>query len=685
MLQSSQFLAARAGFGARHRARSRRYGVPWALVVCLASGSVLAAQTDSTISTAAPPATPRIQPPFVVGARPASPLSFSIPVTGQAPLAFSATGLPAGVSIDASSGILSGTAPSAGSYPIAITVANATGSATATLTLVSGDTLSLTPPLGWNSYDSFGASITEQEVLQQAQALRATLQPFGWNYVVVDYRWYEPGEPIDANGRYVPAISKYPSATGSNGFKALADGVHALGLGFGIHIMRGIPRKSVVANTPIANSTFRAADAADTNDPCPWDQHMWGVRGDTEAGQAWYDSIFAQYAEYGIDFIKIDDMLNNTTRVYHQAEVDAIRRAIDKTGRSIVLSLSPGPDDPTWLPNSAGHLDANANMWRIVNDFWDYNGLTTLPGVFSAAATWQGVDTLNAGHWPDTDMLPLGYLGPRNEWHASGETTFTHNEQVTIMSLWSILPSPLMFGGNVQSLTSDATTGPWTLALLSNEEVLAVNQDAFGSHGKRLLQQGTTEVWSRDLSAGRKAVALFNRGDQDAAMSASWEQLGMSPSSTVRDAWQRAPLAVSGPGPSLNVPHAGAALLVITPPGVEGDAGLSPTPGSAGATEPSGTLAPVSGADVHPELGGEVGPGMGGEVRPDLGGEVRPDMAGGTAPSSSASSPSSGCSLRARAEVQHGWGTVVSLVLLVGSVLRRIRRRRQPRSHLFLL
>ena len=170
---------------------------------------------------------------------------------------------------------------------------------------------------------------------------------------------------------------------------------------------------------------------------------MWGVRGDTTAGQDWYNSIFAQYAQWGVDFIKIDDMVNNDTRTYHQAEVEAIAKAIRNSGRSIVLSLSPGP----MLTANATNLNANANMWRMVNDFWDYNGLSTLADVFTAAGNWQAITSLTAGHWPDGDMLPLGYLGPRNEWHASGQTTFTKNEQVTIMSLWSIIPSPLIFGG----------------------------------------------------------------------------------------------------------------------------------------------------------------------------------------------------------------------------------------------
>ena len=594
-----------------------------------------AAQTTIAISMAAPPAAPRIQPPLVVGATPSTPFLYTIPATGQAPLTFSATGLPSGLTIASSSGIISGTAPAAGSYPIAVTVSNGAGSATATVTLTSGATLRPTPPMGWNSYDSFGASITQNEVVQQAQALKSTLQPFGWNTVVIDYRWYDPEDKLDSNGRYLPSTSKYPSATGTTGFKSVADQVHALGLGFGIHIMRGIPRAAVTANAPIANSTYHAADAANTNDPCPWDQHMWGVNGSSAAGQAWYDALFAQYAQWGIDFIKIDDMLNNSTKTYHQAEADAIRKAVNKTGRAIVVSFSPGADDPSWLPSSVANLNADADMWRVVDDFWDYNAITNLPGVFTAAGTWQASSGLVAGHWPDTDMLPLGYLGPRCEWHATGETTFTHNDQVTIMSLWSILPSPLIFGGNLQSLTTDATTGPWTVALLTNEEVLAVNQDALGMHAKRIVQQGTTEVWARDLSGGRKAVALFNRGTQDATMSVTFAQLGVTATPAVRDLWNRADVTGMTTGLSVNVPYGAAMMYLLSPPsaGTGGAGGGSGgAGGSSGHAGTGGTGAGGTGAAGANGSGGALGTGgIGGKAgsgttgtggAPGLGGSV---------------------------------------------------------------
>jgi hypothetical protein len=213
------------------------------------------------------------------------------------------------------------------------------------------------------------------------------------------------------------------------------------------------------------------------------------------------------------------------------------------------------------LTENAVSLNANANMWRAVNDFWDYNGLSNLSDVFNAAGNWQAVTTLTAGHWADGDMLPLGYLGPRNEWHASGQTTFSEAEQVTIMSLWSIMPSPLMFGGNVQSLASD----DWTLGLLTNEEVMAVNQDASGTHGKRILQQGGTEVWMRDLTGGRKAAALFNRGGQDAVVSVTFSQLGMTGTPAVRDLWNRTEVTDLTTSLSATVPSNGASMYILTP------------------------------------------------------------------------------------------------------------------------
>jgi len=644
--------------------------------VAVCASPVFGAQTDISISMAPAPAVPRILGPAVVGSRPGSPFLYTVPATGQAPLTFAATGLPASLSIAASSGIVSGTTPAAGSYPVTITVTNPAGSATATLTVTAGDGLALTPPMGWNSYDSFCSSVTESEVMSAAQAMQTSLQPYGYRAVVVDFLWYDPDQPTDSNGRYLPSTSKFPSATGDQGFKPLADKVHALGLSFGIHIMRGIPRKSVSANTPIANSTFTAAQAGNTSDPCPWDTHMWGVHGDTAAGKAWYDSIFAQYAAWGVDFVKVDDMLNpySAPPAYHQAETDAIRAAIDKTGRSIVLSLSPGPMQTRDVAN----LNADANMWRIVNDFWDTNGLSSLTDEFSATGNWQATSGLVVGHWPDADMLPLGYIGPRCPVHASGPSGLSHNQQVTVMSLWGILPSPLVFGGNPTRLSGDS----WSTALLSNEEVLAVNQDAAGTHAKRITQQGNTEVWERDLLGGRKAVALFNRDTQDATVSVTFSQLGISEIPEVRDLWNRQSVTGMTTGISANVPHEGALMYTLSPPGGSagnsgvggagaignGGAGAGGTTAAGGAFGMSGSTG-AAGALSAPGSAGANGSGAAAGSGMTAGGE----LGGGS--SGAAPGTSSGCSC----SIQRSAGAAAAPCMAYALLLLCAQRRKQRR------
>ncbi len=554
-----------------------------------------------TISMTAAPAAPELHGPFLVAARPGTPLLFTIPATGQATLTFAATGLPSGLAMAAATGTISGTTPAAGSYPISVTATNSAGSATATYTISASNTYALTPPMGWNSYDSYGATVTESEYLAAAKALKAQLQPYGWNTAVVDYLWFDNEDTIDSNGRWQPSTTKFPSSAGGQGFKSVADQVHAMGLLFGIHIMRGIPRKAFTANSPIANSTYKAMDAGNSGDTCPWDSHNYGVRGNTAAGQAWYDSIFAQYAEWGLDFVKVDDMISGTN--YHQTEVDAIRAAIDKTGRSIVLSLSPGPMQTANLAD----LNANANMWRTVNDFWDTNGLSNLAQVFTAAGNWQAQSTLIPGHWPDCDMLPLGYIGPRSPVGGGNRTNsmsaLTHPDQVSVMSLWSIMPSPLMLGGNPTKLTGDA----WTTALLTNPEVLAVNQDASGTHAKRVSSANSTEVWSRDLTGGRKAVALFNTGTATATVTAPFAQLGVTGTPAVRDAWQRADVAGMTTSVSASLPAGSAALYVLSPPGSGGMGGAGGGTGTGGAA--TGGLGGTGGRAGGPGSGGTTSSG----------------------------------------------------------------------------
>lgn len=419
-----------------------------------------------------------------------------------------------------------------------------------------------TPPMGWNSYDGYGDSVTEAEMLDNARAVEQHLKAHGWQYVVVDYCWYDadaynnsPNEhlgaklPMDEYGRLLPAGNRFPSATAGRGFKPLAKAIHALGLKFGIHIMRGIPRVAVAANTPIEGSHFHAADAADTNDVCGWCPFMYGVRGNSAAGQAWYDALFRQYAAWGLDFVKVDDL----TAPYHGDEVAAIHHAIAKCGRPIVFSTSPG-ETPI---QQAQHVAANANMWRCTGDFWDNWG--QLDAAFTFADRWTGHGRPN--HWPDLDMLPLGHLsvkGPKVAGRAVGpdrQTKFTKGEQVTMLTLWCLAPSPLMLGGVI------ADADAWELALLSNDEVLALNQDTGGTQAKRVSAQNDLEVWRRDLADGSCAVALFNRSEEDATVRSEWSQLGLHGRFLVRDLWQRKDLTSAEGQLELAVPAHDAVLL----------------------------------------------------------------------------------------------------------------------------
>ncbi|GEM_PF-45462 len=574
-----------------------RIAVAAVLAVAASATPAWAQQTEITISMAPPPAEPRINGPRIFGRRPGTPLLYTVPATGDPPLTFAAT-LPSGLSIDPGSGTISGTTPAAGSHAIEVTVTNGSGSATATLTLIAGETLALTPPMGWNSYDSYYGDVTETQVREAADALRSILQPFGWNTVVIDYLWYHDDNTIDEYGRLLPDDEKFPNANGANGFTPLADYVHDLGLSFGIHLMRGIPRQAFDQDTPILDSSYSARDAASGTDACPWDDHMWGVRGDTEAGQDWYDSIYRQYAAWGVDFVKVDDMMNPYSGNFdvHVDEVEAVHEALYATSRSIVLSLSPGPH-----PTSAVQvLNANANMWRTVNDFWDTDGLSSMDDEFEAAHAWAETAGITQGHWPDADMLPLGDMGHR-------VSQLTHNQQVTVMTLWSIMPSPLMFGGIPNRLPGD----DWTIALLTNEEVLAVNQDALGSRGLRIAQRGRTEVWARDLAGGGKAVALFNRGGQDATVSVGLAELGVTePDVVVRDLWRREEVTGVTSELSVVVPYEAALMYTVTRP-VAATGGAGGAAGTGGAGETGGAAATGGAADTGgaTATGGAIGTG----------------------------------------------------------------------------
>lgn len=519
-------------------------------------------------------AAPRFNGGMIVGVHPNTPLIYSLAASGERPISFEAKQLPAGLTLDAQSGLISGSLKQAGEYRFVALAKNAAGESQAEIKIVVGDTLALTPPMGWNSYDNFGDAVTEEEVLANAAWLKQHLQPFGWGTVVVDFRWYDSladgirvqnpeGVTLDEFGRCIPPTNRFPSAANGAGFKALADKLHAMGLEFGIHIMRGIPRRAVELNLSIAGSKFTAAQAVlpegDTNRTCVWNHDMFGVDATTPAGKAWYASIAQQYAAWGVDFIKCDDIADMFRgRFYGGDEIEALSTALRQTDHSIVLSLSPGPSPV----DCSEHLKQFANLWRISNDFWD--NWRSLNHNFSLFAEWYGNGA--PGHWPDGDMIPFGQICQRNcDVHPARWTHFTRDEQLTLMSLWALAPSPLMLGMNLPD------NDDWTTAILSNPEVLAVDQDVLGKPARRMTADGSVaEMWVKPLADGSLAVGFFNRTDSTATVDYRWRYLGFSSAPQVRDLWLREDLGRQQNFTAELPPH-GCVLLKVSSDVVNGD------------------------------------------------------------------------------------------------------------------
>ena len=414
------------------------------------------------------------------------------------------------------------------------------------------DAVADTPPMGWNSWDCYGTTVTEAEVKTNADYMAKHLKQHGWQYVVIDIQWsepnaqahgYRPGAQLsmDEYGRLIPAVNRFPSSAGGRGFRPLADYIHGLGLRFGIHIMRGIPRQAVKANLPVfagVREMARAADIADTASVCPWNSDMYGVDLSRPGGQDYYDSILKLYADWGVDYIKADDI----ARPAHREEIAALHRAIVKTGRPIVLSLSPGPA----MIKDVAFLQDNANMWRISDDFWD--DWKALRLNFILMSIWSGMG--RPGAWPDADMLPLGRIGIRAERGENRMTRFTRDEQRTLMSLWSIAQAPLMFGGDLPS------NDDFTLSLVSNDEVLAADQH--GAHGGAFAEGGDSVVWTADsVGADEKYVAVFNVGEAGPIdIRVDWAALKLPERCVLRDLWERKDIGTIPGGYTFRVrPH----------------------------------------------------------------------------------------------------------------------------------
>jgi hypothetical protein len=404
----------------------------------------------------------------------------------------------------------------------------------------------LKPPMGWNSWDCFGTNVTEEEVKENAIFIANNLKQFGWQYVVVDLGWYSTEinnhnyknknipQHIDNYGRLIPDTKRFPSAANGKGFKELSDFVHRLGLKFGIHIMRGIPVQAVDSKSPIKGTNTTADKISYDRERCPWFNSLRTLDFTKDGSQKYYDSIFELYAEWGVDYVKADD-INAWSEVnrsngsptgegspYRIDDVEGMAKAINNCGRDIVFSISPGGPETTII----NHLRNHTNLWRISADFWDEWG--SLKAQMNRCSIWAPF--VSKGHWPDADMLPLGDL-PRGESGGTNRVSnFTREEHYTVMSLWCMFRSPLMFGGNLPK------TDKFTIDLISNDEILEINQNSYNN--RPIHENEEEKIWIAENEKGIY-IAFFNTTEKVREISLELEKINLSGSYNHRDLWAK--------------------------------------------------------------------------------------------------------------------------------------------------
>jgi hypothetical protein len=405
--------------------------------------------------------------------------------------------------------------------------------------------------MGWNSYDSYGVYLHEKAAFANLEAMAAKLKPHGYEYFVIDNGWFgeytlQPGTLFPAEkqahdinlneyGQFMPSKVYFP-----NGFKPLVERCHALGLKFGVHLMRGIPRKAYEMNLPIQGTPHTARDIANTDskENCKWCTYCYAVDMKKPGAQEWYDGLIQHVVDLGVDFIKYDDI------VPHPDEVEAVVKAIRKTGKPVVLSLSPGG---TVDPNAINTFQ-QANMLRVTKDVWDDQRY--IDECFTAWRKWRGRE--NSGFWIDMDMIPFGQLqlmsppgkekpaqtGKEIAFSGKGTTRWSHltkPQMKTFITMRALAGSPLMMGGDLPSLDA------FSYALITNPDMLACNQN--GVMGTLKYEQGGLETWRADKkgSAGEGWIGVFNRTDQESSFELTPELLGLGGTGgQLTDVWNAA-------------------------------------------------------------------------------------------------------------------------------------------------
>ncbi len=473
------------------------------------------------ILTPKPGPQPRFTGPQVFGVRPGSPFLFRVSATGRRPLTFGAENLPAGLTLNPQTGIITGTAGKAGTYEVKLTARNELGSATRDFRVVVGERICLTPPMGWNSWNCWAGAVNQDRVMRSAEAIiNSGLADHGWSYVNIDDTWQgRRGGPFNA----LQGNEKFPN------LKALCDNIHALGLRAGIY------------STPWVSSYAGFPGESSNSEDGAWIRSEKDERG---YGPFSFEQNDAQqWAAWGIDYLKYD--WGPIDLPHMQKMANALR----SSGRDIAYSLSNSA--PYEL---APDFARDANCWRTTGDITDNWG--NMSGIGFSQDPWCFF--AGPGHWNDPDMLVVGNVGWGEQQHP---THLTPDEQYTHISLWCLLSAPLLLGCDLEQLD------PFTLSLLTNDEVLDIDQDPLGKPARRVAVSGETEVWCKYLEDGGEAVGLFNQGTSPAIVTAQWPDLFVRGKQQVRDLWRQKDLGVFTGHFETTVPPHGVVLVKMTPVG----------------------------------------------------------------------------------------------------------------------
>lgn len=477
--------------------------------VCLLS-SVLAA--EPVVLTPKPGPKPKINGPGVLGARPGSPIRYYVPVTGDRPMEYGVKNLPLGLTLDQKTGIISGSLSKAGEHEITLAARNAKGLATKPFKIVVGETIALTPPMGWNSWNCWGGKVSQEKVMSSARAMvEKGLRDHGWRFINIDDGWQgKRGGKSNA----IQPNSKFPD------MKQLGDDLHALGLSFGIYSSpwRGTYEGHIGSSADQRGGIYDWIKSGDHNefyriskDPSQWDDKR---KGRWNFGVSFVDKDVRQWADWGVDYLKYDWYPNDVPHTREMA--DALRRS----GRDIIFSLS----NNTRIED-APQLSALANLWRTTVDIVD--NWQSMAGIGFDQGKWEKFE--KPGHYNDPDMLVIGTVG----WGAPHPTGLTPDEQYTHISLWCLLSAPLLLGCDLAALDE------FTIGLLTNDEVLALDQDPLCKPAVRIVDDDGKYVYRKELANGTIAVGLFNTTDASQEMSVSLETLALTGPQIVRDLWRQ--------------------------------------------------------------------------------------------------------------------------------------------------